>query len=111
MYTKEIYVGSQALQIDKQRWVSSSPPSGPLYWNRDFNRIEVVEVGQYGANKHELPSETAIVEISPDTAEILAWARRKMQEEQELAVLCQANPALADLRDKFMTTAALVRQQ
>lgn len=111
MYTKEIHAGSQALQIDTQCTTWAIPPSGPLYWNRESNRIEVIEVGQYSATKHGLPGSTSVVHLSPDTVEVLDWARRKMKEEQELESLCQSNPALLDLRDKFLTTAALIRQQ
>jgi hypothetical protein len=44
-----------------------------------------------------MQSSYASVNLTPDAEKLLDWAKKKMQEEQELTELAVENPAIADL--------------
>jgi hypothetical protein len=53
----------------------------------------------------------ADVNLSPETETTLAWARKKMQEEQEIEELCKQHPALQDAYDRLQILRALVTRE
>jgi hypothetical protein len=70
---------------------------GNMRYNTTMQRIEVYD----GNNWIQLAMPDVIVELNPEAQSLLAWARKKRDQEQELERLVQNYPALADARENL----------
>ena len=61
-----------------------------------------------GTNWLNMNSSYATVSLDPESQVLLAWARRKMLEEQDLPLLMEKHPGLKDAKDRFEVMLALV---
>ena len=69
----------------------------------NYNTLEVYCGGCWTA------VDTSIdVQLTPESQEILKWARQKMKEEQRLDELCERYPALKTAKDKYEVIKAIV---
>lgn len=90
---------------------SNPTVSGQVRWNSSQQSFEVMsDVGHTGQPTfNHFYSRTAEVYLEEDALEILGWARQKMEQEKELERLCAGHPAVAEMRDRFVSMVALVR--
>lgn len=97
------------------RWVSVYSPSqspyispgsmsaGMVRYNNSSASLEV-----YDGNAWLMLSGSADVGLSPEAQAVMAWAYKKMKQDEELEVLMAKHPGLKDLHDKFELMKALV---
>jgi hypothetical protein len=78
--------------------------SGMMRYNGNMNCIEVNDGNMW----KQLESSYATVELTVEAQAILNWAKKKMQEEQQLDELCEKYPGLGKARDNFKTFKRLV---
>jgi hypothetical protein len=70
---------------------------GNMRYNTTMQRIEVYD----GNNWIQLAMPDVMIDLNPETQSLLAWARKKRDQEQELERLVQNYPALADARENL----------
>lgn len=88
-------------------WINTTQPmAGMLRSNPSVNRIEVYD----GQNWVSIGADTHI-DLSENAKETLMWARKKMEEEKELAELMAKHPGLKELKDKFEMMKALCQEE
>jgi len=63
-----------------------------------------------GTNWLNMNSSYATVSLDPESQVLLAWARRKMLEEQDLQSLMEKHPGLKDTKDRYEVMLALVKE-
>jgi hypothetical protein len=110
MFTKYVYSRDQHVSVSSEISVHGHIPSGIMRWNSTKKCVEIMSNDDYGSPVHEMPGTGYSIGVSPETNDILDWAQRKMQEEREIDIMCQQNAVLSDLKNKFLMTAALIRQ-
>lgn len=71
----------------------SMPSAGMMRFNGSTSNIEVYD----GYTWLTMPSNNTTVELDSDTLSLLAWARKKKNEEMERDMLAVTNPAIKDL--------------
>lgn len=81
---------------------TTQPMTGQLRANYNMNQIEVFD----GFNWIPITN-SATVDMSSQTKEVLLWGQKKMEEEKKLAKLLEENPGLKDLHDKYEIMKAL----
>lgn len=87
-----------------------SSRSGSVRWNSSTNQLEILDESNTSFPAYfPVPAQNFSITIDPEIESAMFWAVKKMKEEQEIERLCQETPALADLRDKFLTMVALTR--
>jgi len=69
------------------------PSAGMMRFNGSTNNIEVYD----GSVWITMESNHSTVELDSDTLSLLAWARKKKNEEMERDMLAVTNPAIKDL--------------
>lgn len=70
-------------------YVDQTKPSAGMLRYKDYN-IEVYD----GSSWLSATAATPHIDLSPEIKTVLAWARRAMQEEQELEKLAKEHPAV-----------------
>lgn len=70
-----------------------APSAGMMRYNGNTNNVEVYD----GHTWMTMASNHASVELDSDTLSLLAWARKKKNEEMERDLLSVTNPAIKDL--------------
>jgi hypothetical protein len=80
---------------------------GNIRFNTTTQSMEVYD----GTNWIILYSGTAFLDLSYKTKEILKWAEKKMQEEQQLEEKCKQYPGLAKARDNYELFKKLIDEQ
>lgn len=83
-----------------------SMSAGMMRYNPNNNCVEV-----YDGNSWFTFSGHAEVSLTPEAQRIMAWAKDKMRQEEELAELMKKHPGLKDLYDKFELMKALVTEE
>jgi len=63
-----------------------------------------------GTSWLNMNSSYATVSLDPESQVLLAWARRKMLEEQDLPSLMEKHPGLKDAKDRYEVMLALVTE-
>jgi hypothetical protein len=94
---------------------TSSPlGAGNVRWNANFQWFEVYD----GISWTSVVQGHTSVSLTPEAANILDWAKKKMHEETELARLAEHNPTIAglieqkkNLDDKIKMVQILVREE
>lgn len=86
--------------------VGNTIANGTLRLNPLLNAVEVFN----GVNWIMLP-DFGTVELCPETHKVLAWAQKKMQEEQQLEKLMGQYPALKSAKEQFDITKHLVQNE
>jgi len=76
---------------------SNGPGIGNMRYNPNGNNIEVFD----GSSWVTMYSNTASVDLSGEAVSLLEWARKKRNEELELARLAETNPTIKDLMDQI----------
>ncbi len=81
--------------------------SGPVRWNGSSKQFEVCDNNNDGMwyridNTIELNSD-------PELADIMRWAKKKMQEEQRIEQLAKEYPAVKDAKEKLDIIVKLVQ--
>jgi hypothetical protein len=76
---------------------SNGPGVGNMRYNPNGNNIEVFD----GSSWIMMYSNTASVDLSGEAVSLLEWARKKRNEELELARLAETNPTIKDLMDQI----------
>ena len=76
---------------------SNGPGVGNMRYNPNGNNIEVFD----GSSWIMMYSNTASVDLSGEAVSLLEWARKKRNEELELARLAETNPTIKDLLDQI----------
>jgi hypothetical protein len=99
------------------RWISVYGPSqspyispgamsaGMVRYNNGSASLEV-----YDGNSWMVFSASADVGLSPEAQAVMAWAYKKMKEDEQLELLMAKHPGLKDLHDKFELMKALVAE-
>lgn len=85
---------------------TTQPSAGILRLNPSMNRIEVYD----GQNWLGIGADTQL-DLSENAKETLTWAKKKMEEEKELAELMAKHPGLKELKDKFEMMKALCQEE
>jgi len=80
--------------------------SGMVRWNIVQSRMEV-----YDGHSWVTLGSSATVGLTPEATGILDWARKKMQEEEQIEKLVATHPGIRDLKDKLDVMIALVRKE
>jgi hypothetical protein len=84
-----------------------APAVGQIWWNSSRSRIEVYDGSQW----HEMCNGHATVDLSPPAQDVMQWAQRKMQEEQELQRRMERHPGLRDAYERFQIMDVLTREE
>lgn len=99
------------------RWMSVYNPSqspyispgamsaGMVRYNNSSASLEV-----YDGNAWIMFSGSAEVGLTPEGQAVLAWAYKKMKEDEQLELLMEKHPGLKDLYEKFTLMKALVAE-
>jgi len=87
---------------------SNNPAVGQVRYNGSNQNLEVFD----GSIWQNLTSgSSACISMSNAAEEILVWAQKKMEQEQELESLMKRNPGLQDLHEKFELMRALCQNE
>jgi len=93
---------------------SSALGAGNVRWNTNFQWFEVYD----GISWISIVQGHTSVSLTPEAANILDWAKKKMHEETELDRLAKHNPTIAglieqkkNLDDKIKMVQILVREE
>lgn len=70
---------------------------GNMRYNTTMQKIEVYD----GNNWIQMQMPDVMIDLNPEAQSLLAWARKKRDQEQELERLVQNYPALADARENL----------
>lgn len=81
--------------------------AGQVRYNSNCQGLEVYD----GINWHQLGNDFVNVDLSDKTKQILAWAEKKMREEQDLNRLCEKYPGLRKARDNYEVFKKFVDEQ
>lgn len=90
-------------QSPTSSFVGNQLSAGMLRYNGQMMRIEVYD----GSNWLDFGSSVTVT-LSRDAEEVLAWAHRKMREEQDLEMLCQKHPGLQEAYERLQIMKTLV---
>jgi hypothetical protein len=71
--------------------------TGPVRWNGNTSEFEVCD----GSGKWNKIDPTIRLECNEDTAEVIAWARKKMIEEKQLNELAKEYPAVREAKQNL----------
>lgn len=74
----------------------NSPSAGMMRYNGNGNNVEVYD----GTSWHIMYSSQVQISLDNDTYDLLAWARKKRDEERDLERQAADNPTIKDLADK-----------
>lgn len=83
----------------------SSSDRLPVFWNNSTQQLEVLVNNTF----QPIPSSHVYVSLPPDVVDVIEWAKERKAEHKRLDELCQSHPTLANLKDQFEMTLALVR--
>ena len=111
--------------IPTSPWLVSSGGAGGPYispsYTTDTQTARVYAAGdlRYTGNSMQVydgynwitMSDSVSVGMTPDAERTLAWAQKKMQEEQALEELCKQHPGIRDLKEKLDMMVALVKKE
>lgn len=71
----------------------SMPSAGMMRYNGNTQNTEVYD----GSSWIIIPNDYITVQLTTDSLELLEWAKKKKQQEEELDKFAQSNPAIKDL--------------
>jgi hypothetical protein len=80
--------------------------TGAVQWNGALKQFEVSTGGSW-----QKINNTVVLETSKEVTEVIAWARKKMQEEEELKLLCNKYPSLDAAWQHYEFIREIVREQ
>lgn len=81
--------------------------AGQVRYNTALQNLEIFD----GSTWQTWYSNTATVSLTTDAEELLDWARKKRNEEQELELRMKDSPALQDAYEKFQIINALTLEK
>jgi hypothetical protein len=81
--------------------------AGMLRWNPNMHQIEVNDGNTWIA----ISMNHATIELTPETEEILEWARERRRWEEKLKELCKRYPALKKAQDNYELILNIVRDE
>lgn len=73
--------------------------SGVVSWDGSNKKFVVTD--PVTGTKSDIYPSTATIELDPETVRIIDWAKKKMEEEKRLEMLCQQYPGLKEAKEQF----------
>lgn len=98
------YDGNIVVGQYSQPYINPRPGAGVVRYNSETQCLEAYD----GSTWVNLCSQT-VVDLAPPVQEILRWAEKKRQEDQEIERLCAQYPNLAEVRREFEILRRLVQ--
>ena len=96
--SKSIYPGSADINVNGN--ISAMPYINPTYSGSGTVKFDPATQNfqvNDGMNWINIPNDSVTIDLSYESKQALAWARKKYREEEELERLAEDNPAVADL--------------
>lgn len=98
---KGLTSGSRYMSVNGGYTTNVPIPYSTNHGNPSLGQLKYTSSGDIevfdGSMWRTMQSSYASVNLTPDAEKLLDWAKKKMQEEQELTELAVENPAIADL--------------